>query len=189
VFDPEGPVVGIDPGLSRCGYGAVQRDGQRMTAVAHGVLRTEPGDPLPMRLAELEAALAELVSELRPAALAVERVLFQANVRTAMTVGQASGLALAVAGRAKVPVTHYSPNEVKLAVAGYGGAEKAQVQTMVTRLLGLGEPRPTADAADALALAICHAWAAPLRGLDDGGAATTRLDRAIEAAMTREATR
>ena len=193
MFDPDGPVLGIDPGLSRCGYGAVQRDGQRMTAIDYGVLRTEPGDALPLRLAALEADLAALVSKLRPAALAVERVLFQANVRTAMTVGQASGLALAVAARAEVPVTHYSPNEVKLAVSGYGGAEKAQVQTMVTRLLGIGEPRPTADAADALALAICHAWSGSLRSLAaDGtasGATGTRLDRAIQAAVTREATR
>jgi crossover junction endodeoxyribonuclease RuvC len=95
--------------------------------------------------------------------MAVERVLFQANVRTAMSVGQASGLALAVAARAGVPVTDYSPNEVKLAVVGYGGAAKEQVQTMVARILGLdAAPRP-ADAADALALAVCHAWGGGLR--------------------------
>jgi len=109
VVDPEGPVVGIDPGLSCCGYGAVRRAGDRMVAVACGVLRTAPDDPLPQRLAALSDDLTGLVADLRPAALAVERVLFQANVRTAMTVGQASGLALAVAARAGVPVV---PNGV-----------------------------------------------------------------------------
>ena len=94
--------------------------------------------------------------------MAVERVLFQTNVRTAISVGQASGLALAVARRAGVPVTHYSPNEVKLAVVGYGGAEKAQVQAMVQQLLATSPPPRPADAADALALAACHAWSAPL---------------------------
>src|SRR6185437_13198938 len=95
-------------------------------------------------------------------ALAVERVLFQNNARTAISVGQASGLALVAAARVGVPVTQYSPNEVKLAVAGHGGADKEQVQLMVTRLLRLGAvPRPP-DAADALALALCHQWAAPL---------------------------
>jgi crossover junction endodeoxyribonuclease RuvC len=162
VFDAQGPVLGIDPGLSRCGYGAVQRARRALTAVACGVLHTEPTAPLPERLATLEAELEALLVEMRPSALAVERVLFQANVRTAISVGQASGLALAVAARAGVPVTHYSPNEVKLAVAGDGAAAKAQVQAMIQRLLSLQEA-PPADAADALALAVCHLWRAPLR--------------------------
>ena len=138
VFDPDGPVLGIDPGLSTCGYGAVERHGRQLTAVACGVLRTSPDAPLPERLATLEADLDAFVREVRPAALAVERILFQANVRTAISVGQASGLALVVAARAGVPVTHYSPNEVKLAVAGDGAAAKVQVQHMIQRLL---EPR------------------------------------------------
>jgi len=162
VFDPEGPVLGIDPGLSTCGYGAVRREGHDLTAVACGVVRTSPDAPLPERLATLEADLDAFVRELRPAALAVERILFQANVRTAISVGQASGLALAVAARAGVPVTHYSPNEVKLAVAGDGAAVKAQVQDMTRRLLNLAAVPPP-DAADALALAVCHLWRAPLR--------------------------
>jgi crossover junction endodeoxyribonuclease RuvC len=162
VFDPDGPVLGIDPGLSTCGYGAVHRHGRDLTAVACGVVRTPPDAPLPERLATLEADLDAFVRELRPAALAVERILFQANVRTAISVGQASGLALAVAARAGVPVTHYSPNEVKLAVAGDGAAGKAQVQDMTRRLLNLASAPPP-DAADALALAVCHLWRAPLR--------------------------
>jgi crossover junction endodeoxyribonuclease RuvC len=162
VFDPEGPVLGIDPGLSTCGYGAVRRTGHDLTAVACGVVRTSPDAPLPERLATLEADLDAFVRELRPAALAVERILFQANVRTAISVGQASGIALAVAARAGVPVTHYSPNEVKLAVAGDGAAVKVQVQEMTRRLLNLASAPPP-DAADALALAVCHLWRAPLR--------------------------
>lgn len=187
MFDPAGPVLGIDPGLSRCGYGAVVRRGTGSAAVAYGVLRTEPSDLLPVRLAALEADLAELVAEVRPSALAVERVLFQANVRTAMTVGQASGLALAVAARAGVPVTHYSPNEVKAAVTGFGGADKAQVQAMVTRLLGLAEPPRPPDAADALALALCHASGGRVRAAaEEQPSNGASFQRAVAAALARE---
>jgi len=156
VFDPRGPVLGIDPGVSRCGYGAVARREGALHARACGVIRTSPADPLPDRLRALADELAALVAELRPRAVAVERVLFQANVRTAMSVGQASGVALVVAARAGVPVTQYSPNEVKLAVTGDGRADKRAVQTMVTRLLGLADVPKPPDAADALALACCH---------------------------------
>jgi crossover junction endodeoxyribonuclease RuvC len=156
VFDPAGPVLGIDPGVSRCGYGAVVRDQGRLRATACGVIRTSPSDPLPERLLALYDELAALVRQLRPSALSVERVLFQNNVRTAMSVGQASGLALVVAARAGVAVAQYSPNEVKLAVTGDGRADKLAVQTMVTRLLALREIPKPADAADALALACCH---------------------------------
>ncbi len=180
-------VLGIDPGVSRCGYGVVRRDGAVFRAVAYGVIRTPASDELPTRLAALAAELDALMTEFRPWALAVERVLFQVNTRTAMSVGQASGLALAIAGRAGIPVVHYSPNEVKLAVAGDGGAGKAEVQHMVTRLLTLADPPNPPDAADALALALCHWWRAPMRA---AGAVVTgsapRLDRAIAAAVARE---
>jgi crossover junction endodeoxyribonuclease RuvC len=158
VFDPGGPVLGIDPGVSRCGYGALERQGNRTRAVACGVIRTDPAEPLPDRLAELEHELEELVQQVRPCAVAVERVLFQANARTAISVGQASGLALAVSARARIPVTQYSPNEVKLAVTGDGRAGKREVQTMVATLLHLPEPPRPPDIADALALALCHLW-------------------------------
>ena len=140
--DP-GLILGIDPGLSRCGYGAVRRDGHRMVPVAFGVLRTPPEAPLPERLAQLQADLDALFDDLMPSGVAVERILFQVNARTAITVGQASGLALAAAARRGIPVVHYSPNEVKLAVTGYGAADKQQVQAMVARLL---QPRVTAEA-------------------------------------------
>lgn len=162
MFDPRGPVLGIDPGVSRCGYGAVLREAGRLRAVACGVIRTSPSEPLPDRLVTLADELQVLLDQLHPAALAVERVLFQTNVRTAMSVGQASGLALTAAARAGIPVVQYSPNEVKLAVTGDGRADKAGVQTMVTRLLGLREVPKPADAADALALACCHLWRQPL---------------------------
>ena len=157
-------VLGIDPGVTRCGYGCVHRpSGGRASAVAAGVLATPPTDPLPARLASLQADLAALLCDLKPDVVVVERVLFSGNARTAMATGQASGLALALAHSAGCVVATYSPNEVKLAVAGHGGADKRQVQRMVATLLGLASaPRP-ADAADALALAVCHHACAPLR--------------------------
>ena len=156
MFDPVGPVLGIDPGVSRCGYGAVQRGPGTMSATACGVIRTAPSEALPDRLRLLDDELRDLIAQVRPSALAVERVLFQTNARTAMSVGQASGIALVAAARAGIPVAQYSPNEVKLAVTGDGRADKRAVQEMVVRLLGLREvPRPP-DAADALALACCH---------------------------------
>ena len=156
MFDPAGPVLGIDPGVSRCGYGVVARIEGRMHASSCGVIRTPPSDELPDRLVALAEELALLVAQVRPSVIAVERVLFQANARTAMSVGQASGLALVAAARAGIPVVQYSPNEVKLAVTGDGRADKAAVQAMVTRLLRLREVPKPADAADALALACCH---------------------------------
>jgi crossover junction endodeoxyribonuclease RuvC len=154
-------VLGVDPGLSRCGYGAVE-GGPKPHAVAAGVLTTPTDDPLPDRLAALDRELRQLLAELKPDAVAVERVFFQNNARTAMSVGQASGLVLAAAAQSGAVVAQYTPNEVKQAVAGYGSAPKEQVQRMVQSLLGLRAlPRP-ADAADALALALCHLACAPL---------------------------
>ena len=156
-------VLGIDPGLSRCGYGCVEARPGGPRAVALGVIRTPPSAPLPERLAELQAELRSLLVELEPQVVAVERVFFQVNVRTAMSVGQASGLAMAEAHAAGCEVAQYSPNEVKLAVAGDGAADKAAVQQMVKTLLKLAEvPRPP-DAADAAALALCHLAHAPVR--------------------------
>jgi crossover junction endodeoxyribonuclease RuvC len=155
-------VLGIDPGLSRCGYGAVVRERAGLRAVAAGVITTPPSEPLPQRLSALAAELRTLLSELRPDTVAVERVLFQTNARTAMGVGQASGLALAAAAESGAAVVQYSPNEVKLAVVGYGSATKSQVQQMVQTMLALADRPHPPDAADALALAICHLGAAPL---------------------------
>ena len=157
-------VLGIDPGLTRCGYAVV--DGGRagaVKAVSLGVIRTPPTDPLPQRLAALRHEFAALIAEFAPHAVAVEQVFFQVNVRTAMSVGQASGLALAEAAIAGCEVVQYTPNQVKDAVAGWGGADKIQVQKMVQVRLGLiSLPKP-ADAADAAALALCHLAMSPMR--------------------------
>lgn len=149
-------VLGIDPGLSRCGYGCVALDGGRERAVAAGVVTTDRELAVPERLATLRGDLRALVVELAPDVVVVERVFFQTNVRTAMSVGQASGVALLTASEAGCDIAEYSSNEVKLAVAGYGSATKEQVQRMVATLLGLGQPPRPPDAADALALALCH---------------------------------
>lgn len=154
-------VLGIDPGVSRCGYGCASRDGAGYRAVAAGVVTTPPSDPLPERLAALYGDLRALIAELRPETVVVERVFFQTNVRTAMSVGQASGLALAAAAEAGCAVAQYTSNEVKQAVAGYGAATKEQVQRMVQSLLSLPERPKPPDAADALALALCHLTIAP----------------------------
>lgn len=131
-------------------------------AVASGVLTTPAGRPLEQRLAELYRELRGLIATLSPEVVVVERVLFQANAKTAMAVGQVSGLALAAAAEAGVGVVQYSPNEVKQAVTGWGGAGKDQVQRMVRRLLALAEKPAPPDRADALALALCHLASAPL---------------------------
>jgi crossover junction endodeoxyribonuclease RuvC len=161
-------VLGIDPGLSRCGYGAVERTRAGMRAVAAGVITSPPADPLPSRLGSLDTELRALIRELRPDAVVVERVFFQTNVRTAMQVAQASGLALAAAFQAGCTVGQYTPNEVKMAVTGYGAATKEQVQRMVQSLLSLPERPKPPDAADALALAICHLTLAPRLALAGG---------------------
>ncbi len=156
-------VLGVDPGLSRCGYGAVERRGSALVAVRGGVLTSSPSTPLPERLAGLAEELRAVIDEVRPDAVVVEQVFFQTNVRTAMATGQAAGVALLTAAQAGCEVAQYTANAVKMAVVGYGAATKDQVQRMVASVLGLAAvPRP-ADVADALALAVCHLSAQPLR--------------------------
>lgn len=149
-------MLGIDPGLSRCGYGAVVRDAATLRAVACGVITTPPETALPERLATLARELRALIAELAPDVVVVEKVFFQTNARTAVSVAQASGLALATAAEAGCVVAEYTSNEVKHSVAGYGAASKEQVQRMVQALLRLDKRPHPADAADALALALCH---------------------------------
>jgi crossover junction endodeoxyribonuclease RuvC len=157
-------VLGIDPGLSRCGYGVVERAGRRPRAVAAGVLRTEPSLPVPQRLACLQADVRALIAEHRPTVVAVERVLFQVNVRTAIPVAQAAGIAMVEGVTAGCEVVEYSPNQVKQTVAGFGAADKEQIERMVQTLLGIATPLRPVDAADAVAVALCHLAHAPLRG-------------------------
>ena len=156
-------VLGIDPGLTRCGYAVVDGQGPgAATAISLGVIRTPATDELPYRLAALRTEIVDLLHEFRPDVVSVERVFFQVNVRTAMSVGQASGLALCEAAAYGCVVVQYTPNEVKDAVAGYGAAGKEQVAKMVQARLKLSKPPKPADAADAAALALCHLAVAPL---------------------------
>jgi len=152
-------VLGVDPGLTRCGLGVVDSLPGRRAALVHvSVARSETGLGVDQRLLVIERALEECIEEHAPDAVAVERVFAQQNVSTVMGTAQVAGLAMVAAARRRIPVALHTPSEVKAAVTGSGRADKAQVQTMVARLLGLADlPRP-ADAADALALAICHLW-------------------------------
>jgi crossover junction endodeoxyribonuclease RuvC len=159
-------VLGVDPGLTRCGLGVVEGlRGRAVSLIAVDVIRTPPGDDLGLRLLGIAQAVEGWIEQVRPDVLAVERVFSQHNVRTVMGTAQAAGVAVLAAARCQIPVAVHTPSEVKAAVTGDGRAGKQQVTAMVTRILALPEaPRP-ADAADALALAICHLWR-------DGTAAT-----------------
>lgn len=151
-------VLGVDPGTATTGYGLVRACGERLAAIEFGVLRTAAGAPLPQRLLALHRALAELLRRTQPDCVAVEQLYLARNVRTAMAVGQARGVVLLACAEAGLPVAEYSPLAVKKAV-GYGRGPKVQVQEMVRILLGLDAlPRPD-DAADALAIALCHCQA------------------------------
>jgi crossover junction endodeoxyribonuclease RuvC len=156
-------VLGVDPGLTRCGLGVVEGRGTRLTALAVDVVRTPPGDDDARRRHALETELDRWVQEYQPDVVAVERVFSQHNVRSVMGTAQAGAVAILVAARHGVPVALHTPSEVKAAVTGNGRADKAQVTTMVSRILGLTVRPSPADAADALALAICHIWRGPAR--------------------------
>ena len=156
-------VLGIDPGLTRCGYAVLQVQGNTdISLTSLGVLRTKPEDELPARLAEIAQEVDALLDQYQPTAVVVERIFFQSNVRTAMSVGQVSGLVLSAAARRGIEVVQYSPNQVKLAITGWGGADKAQVQKMVKQRLKLNTIPKPADAADAAAIALCHIASSPL---------------------------
>lgn len=166
-------VLGIDPGLTRCGTAVIEgAPGRTLTARHIGVIRTEPSLAIEQRLVAVEAAIVALVEEHEPDVVAVERVFSQHNVSTAMGTAQAAAMALLVAGRRGLPVALHTPTEVKAAVTGSGRAEKAQVSAMITRLLSLPGPPKPADAADAAAIAICQIWR---------GEAQRRIDRALAA--------
>lgn len=154
-------VLGVDPGLTRCGLGVVEGSGTRLVCVDVGVATTPAGDDIGARLHALELQVETWLDRLRPDAVAVERVFSQHNVRTVMGTAQAGAVAIACAARRGLPVALHTPSEVKAAVTGSGTAGKDQVGAMVTRLLRLPAAPTPADAADALALAITHLWRAP----------------------------
>ncbi len=154
-------VLGIDPGTAATGYGIVERSGSKLRVIDYGCLETLSTQTLPVRLLEIHRAVTELIVTHKPAQIGVERLFFNRNVQTAFAVGQARGVVLLAAAEHGLPVFEYGPHEVKLAVTGYGRADKMQVQRMVQMVLGMAIlPRPD-DAADALAVAICVAHAQP----------------------------
>jgi crossover junction endodeoxyribonuclease RuvC len=158
-------VLGVDPGLTRCGVGVVDgAPGRALTLVRFGVIRTSADEDIAARLLAIETEIESWLDSCRPDAVAVERVFSQQNVRTVMGTAQAGAIAIACAARRGLPVALHTPSEVKAAVTGSGRAGKDQVTTMVTKLLRIADPPRPADAADALALAICHLWrgAAPM---------------------------
>jgi len=167
-------VLGIDPGLTRCGMGVVDGDvGRPLRLVDVNVLRTSSSEPVPTRLVTIEKGVEAWIEEYSPDAVAVERVFARSDVSTIMGTAQASGIAMVVAARRGLPVALHTPSEVKAAVSGSGRADKAQVAAMVARILRLASPPKPADAADALALAITHVWR---------GGAQNRIEAAIAAA-------
>ena len=174
---PQRRVLGVDPGLTRCGIGVVEGSiGKPLSLGAVGVILTSADLPLEQRLLQLESELEEWVSEHSPDVMAVERVFSQHNVRTVMGTGQAAGIALLVAARRGIPVMMHTPSEVKAAVTGSGRANKVQVAEMVKRLLNLEViPKPV-DSTDALALAICHIWR---------GGGNAKIEEALKAEKSR----
>jgi crossover junction endodeoxyribonuclease RuvC len=149
-------VFGIDPGCERTGYGCVETDGSRHRIVVCGAITAQAGEPLPDKLQRIHSQLRSLLAECQPASVAIEDLFFSVNVRSALKLGHARGVAMLAAVEAGVPVFEYTPAEVKRAVVGYGRADKPQIQHMVRLLLGLQAPPTPHDAADALAVAICH---------------------------------
>jgi crossover junction endodeoxyribonuclease RuvC len=176
-------VLGVDPGLTRCGLGVVEgTPGKPPALVAVGVIRTPADLDVSKRLIRIEEELDEWIAQHQPDAVAVERVFAQHNVRTVMGTAQASGVAMVVAARRGLPVALHTPSEVKAAVTGSGRADKEQVTTMVTRILRLSERPTPADAADALALAICQVWRGGVTSrLQTAAATRTHLEAAAQA--------
>ena len=179
-------VLGVDPGLTRCGLGVVDAaPGRRALLVAVGVARSDAGDDAALRLVRIGDEVESWLDLHAPDGVAIERVFAQHNVRTVMGTAPVSGVVMAAAARRGIPVSLHTPSEVKAAVTGNGRAPKDQVQRMVARILGLDEPPRPADAADALALAICHLWRPAARGVVERGTAAQRAWASAEASARR----
>lgn len=173
-------VLGVDPGLTRCGVGVVEgRPGSSVRLVAVGVIRTPAGDDIGARLVAVERGIEKWLDETAPDSVAVERVFAQHNVRTVMGTAQSAALAILCAARRGLPVALHTPSEVKAAVTGSGTADKKQVGAMVTRILRLDAMPKPADAADALALAICHIWRGGVQNRLATAVATARGERGL----------
>jgi crossover junction endodeoxyribonuclease RuvC len=163
-------ILGIDPGTATVGFGLITEDASGQAAlIRYGAITTKPGVPMAERLLTIYNEVAALIRAEKPDAVAVEELFFSRNVTTALTVGQARGVVLLAAAQNGLPVYEYKPNQIKQALVGYGGAGKQQIQEMLRMMLGLDEiPRPD-DAADAVAVAVCHLHSERLRGLMESG--------------------
>ena len=161
-------IMGVDPGFATLGFGFIRREGNQIAPVKYGVVRTAPGRPLQERLLTIEADFNSLFESFRPDVLAIEELFFNKNITTGIQVAHARGVVLLTAAHYRVPVCEYNPASVKVAVTGYGKASKQQVIAMTQRLLDLPKPPRPDDAADALAIALCHAYAIPPTGESDG---------------------
>jgi crossover junction endodeoxyribonuclease RuvC len=184
-------IFGIDPGSERTGYGCVETDGRRYQLVACGAITALAGDAFPQRLARIHRELAALLTTWRPDCVAIENLFHANNVRSALKLGHARGVAMLAAVEAGCPVVEYTPAEIKRAVVGYGRAEKHQVGQMVKLLLGLDKPPSPHDAADALAVAICHLHSIPPTGRLKPAPTTTDVGATtdVEAGFSRPATK
>ncbi|CAH0191945.1 Crossover junction endodeoxyribonuclease RuvC [Microbacterium sp. Bi128] len=185
-------VLGVDPGLTRCGLGVVDVAPDRSATLVHvGVVRSAVTDPIERRLATIAAGIRDVLAAHDPQVVAVERVFAQNNRHSVMGTAQASGIALLLAAEHGIPAATHTPSEVKAAITGYGSADKLQVQTMVARVLRLDALPQPADAADALALALCHAWRGGAATATTGGALTPaqKAWRDAEKRQTSPATR
>jgi crossover junction endodeoxyribonuclease RuvC len=175
-------IFGIDPGSERTGYGCVETDGSRHSLIVCGAITTAAAAPLAGKLFDIHTRLAQLLQDCRPDAVAIESLFYAVNARSALKLGHARGVAMLAAVEAGVPVFEYTPAEIKRAVVGYGRAEKPQVQRMVKLLLGLAAAPAPHDAADALAVAICHVHATPV-------SAASPLRRGARAVVAEQPTR
>ena len=178
-------VFGIDPGSQRTGFGCVESDSRRHRLVICGAIRVKTGDAFPARLSTIYRELTIHIRDSRPDIVAIENLFHATNVRSALMLGHARGVAMLAAIEAGVPVVEYTPAEVKRAVVGYGRAEKPQVQQMIKLLLGLEKAPSPHDAADALAVAICHIHAGPHNRLKDGEGGRARLRPSHQASADR----
>lgn len=166
-------MLGVDPGLTRCGVGVVDVERNRTATLVHvGVVRSDAGAPIEQRLATIATGIRAVIDEFGPSVVAVERVFAQHNRQTVMGTAQASGIALLIAGERGLPAALHTPTEIKAAITGYGAADKKQVQAMVARVLRLEQLPQPADAADALAIALCHAWRRGASVASTGGSLT-----------------
>jgi crossover junction endodeoxyribonuclease RuvC len=175
-------IFGIDPGSERTGYGCVETDGRRHHLLACGAITSAAGEAFPARLARIHQDLAALLARWQPECVAIENLFHASNVRSALKLGHARGVAMLAAVEAGCPVVEYTPAEIKRAVVGYGRAEKHQVQQMIKLLLGLDKPPSPHDAADALAVAICHLHSTPVGRLKPAPASDVRSTPAVVAA-------